>query len=312
MDQKAKVSIEWLSGCSGCEVGIVDLHEKLLTVLQEIDLVRIPILMDTKEYVEADVGIITGSIRTEHDIEAARSMREKCKAIIAFGTCTVYGGPQGCVYAHSNEELLQNAYVQNATTKSTSVPTDVPVLLPEARPLNSEITVDLFLPGCPPHAAYIFEGLMSLLRNREPKIGRHSVCYNCKKTMKKTEVSQINRMTEKECDPDTCFLSQGVLCFGSVTLDRCLAPCPGVGIPCFSCGGPTETIILEPQKDVRSEVATRMSHLTNIAYEDIVKEIELQAKTHFAYAMSSPVFRQKPTFLLKKWITQPKENSYEE
>ena len=87
----------------------------------------------------------------------------------------------------------------------------------------------------------------------------------------------------------------------AVTLDRCLAPCMKVGVPCFGCGGPSEAIILEPQKDVRSEVAMRMAHLTAIPHDEIVAEIERQAKTHFAYAMASPVFRQKPTFLLKKW-----------
>ena len=51
----------------------------------------------------------------------------------------------------------------------------------------------------------------------------------------------------------------------------------------------------------------RMAHLTKIPYDDIVKEIEKQAKTHYAYAMVSPVFRQKPTFLVKKWTTQAKE-----
>ena len=49
-------------------------------------------------------------------------------------------------------------------------------------------------------------------------------------------------------------------------------------------------------------MATRMAHLTRIPYEEIVRCIEAQAKTHFAYAMASPVFRQKPTFLIKKWI----------
>jgi F420-non-reducing hydrogenase small subunit len=122
--------------------------------------------------------------------------------------------------------------------------------------------------------------------------------------MRRTDTASLRRTTEAEWDPDLCFLSQGVLCFGSVTLDRCLAPCPSHGVPCFSCGGPTADIILEPQKDVRSQVATRMAHLTRIPYEDIVNSIEAEAKTHFAYAMASPVFRQKPTFLLKKWMRQ--------
>lgn len=302
MGEKVRISIEWLSGCSGCEVGIVDLHEKLLIVLDEVDFVRIPILMDEKDYVSADIGLITGCIRTEHDIKATHKMRESCQAIIAFGTCPVYGGPQGAAYAHTNEELLKNSFVNNETTHTHNCPENVPELLEEARPINSEIDVDLYLPGCPPHAAYIFESLMALIRNRNPRFGRNSVCYNCKRIMKKTDVSQINKMSEVSYDPELCFLSQGVLCFGSVTLDRCLAPCPGVGVPCFSCGGPTESVILEPQKDIRSEVATRMEHLTKIPYKDIVAEIEAQAKTHFAYAMASPIFQEKPTFLMKKWM----------
>jgi len=304
MADKARISIEWLSGCSGCELGIVDLHEKLLTVLQEVELVRIPILMDVKEYVEADVGLITGSIRTDHDIEAARKMRESCKAIIAFGTCPVYGGPQGAGYAHTSEELLKGAFTSNPTTTTSSVPDQVPQLLEANSPLDSVIDVDLYMPGCPPHAAYIFEGLMALLRGREPKIGRHNVCFNCDRVMKKTEVTEIRRAHQGEYEQGVCFLSQGCLCFGSATLDRCMAPCPKVGVPCLSCGGPSEAIILEPPKDVRTMVGARMAHLTEIPYEDIVKEIEGQAKTHYAYAMSSPVFRQKPTFLLKKWIQE--------
>ena len=120
--------------------------------------------------------------------------------------------------------------------------------------------------------------------------------------MRKTEVSALRRAYDGDFDPAVCFLSQGCLCFGSATLDRCLAPCPQIGVPCFSCGGPSESIILEPRNDVRSEVARRMAHLTKIPEEAIVREVEQQAKTHYAYAMASPVFRQKPTFLLKKWI----------
>jgi len=305
MGEKARVSIEWLSGCSGCELGIVDLHEKLLSVLEEIELVRMPILIDTKEYVEADVGIITGSIRTDHDVHAAHEMRRTCKKILAFGTCPVYGGPHSSAYPHSRDELLDGAYRRNPSTKTTDVPTEVPELLSGNRPLDTEIEVDLYLPGCPPDATFIFEALLSLLRGRAAAIGRHSVCYSCNRRMVRTEVAALRRAFDGHFDSETCFLSQGCLCFGSVTLDRCVAPCMKVGVPCFSCGGPSEPIILEPQKDVRSEIAQRMSHLTKIPYETIVREIEDQAKTHFAYAMASPVFQQKPTFLLKKW-TQSK------
>ena len=308
MAAKARLSVEWLSGCSGCELGIVDLHEKLLAVLEEVEIVRMPILVDTKEYVPADIGLVTGSIRTDHDVHAAHEMRKSCKKIVAFGTCPVYGGPHSSSYAHSNDELLDVAFRNNPTTRSKVAPDQVPRLLDGNRPLDSEIEVDLYIPGCPPHAAYIFDGLIALLKGTEQRIGRHNVCYNCRRRMAKTDVAQIRRAYDGTFDPEVCFLSQGCLCFGSVTLDRCLAPCMSVGVPCFSCGGPSEAVVLEPQKDVRTEMALRMSHLTKIPYATVVKEIEQQAKTHFAYAMASPVFRQKPTFLLKKWIRPvPKE-----
>lgn len=301
MADKIRVSIEWLSGCSGCELSLVDMHEQLLQVLAEVELVRMPILMDTKEYVAADVGILTGSIRTDHDLHAARKMREVCGAIIALGTCPVYGGPHSSAYAHSRDELLDGAYRKNPTTVTHEAPTDVPQLLEGNLPLDAVIAVDLYLPGCPPHPAFLFDALVSLVRGRETTIGRRNVCFNCQRKMVRTEVTELRRAFQGELDPELCFLSQGCLCFGSVTLDRCQAPCMRVGVPCFSCGGPAEALILEPQKDVRSEVALRMSHLTRIPRETIVAEIEAQAKTHFAYAMASPVFRQKPTFLLKKW-----------
>ena len=298
---RTRLSVEWLSGCSGCELGLVDLHEKLLEVLADVELVRMPILMDTKDYVEAEVGLVTGSVRTDHDVEAAKKMSAACGSVIALGTCPVYGGPHSSAYAHDRRELLDGAFGANPSTTTTTLPSDVPELLEGNLPLNAVIDVDLYIPGCPPHPAFIFEALRSVLEGREPTIGRHSVCFNCTRRMVKGDAAEIRSPVGADLDPEVCFLSQGCLCFGSVTLDRCMAPCPQVGVPCFSCGGPAEPVILEPQKDVRSEVAHRMAHLTRIPEEAVVTAIEAQAKTHFAYAMASPVFRHKPTFLLRKW-----------
>jgi F420-non-reducing hydrogenase small subunit len=76
-------------------------------------------------------------------------------------------------------------------------------------------------------------------------------------------------------------------------------------MPCSGCTGPSESVVLEPNRDIRSEIATRMSMMTKIPKASITAEIEKQSKTYYAYAMASPVFRQKPTFLLRRWISQP-------
>jgi F420-non-reducing hydrogenase small subunit len=304
---KVSVSFEWLSGCSGCELSVVDLHERLLRVLKAIELVRLPILMDVKDYPPADLGIITGALRTEHDLECARHMRDGCRQILALGTCAVYGGPQGSGYAHTLAELEQTAFVDNPTTSTHFVPTDgVPKLLKEGvLPLDAHIPVDLYLPGCPPHAFYVFEALRSVLEGHPPDFGHHNVCYHCERKMHKSDVAELRRVHTAPIDPERCFLAQGILCMGSATLDRCLAPCPTRGVPCTGCSGPSEHVILEPNRDLRTEVAERMTRMTRLPRETILREIELRSKTWYAYAMASPVFRQKPTFLLRRWISQP-------
>ena len=103
---KVRLNTEWLSACGGCHVAVVDLHEKILDVLGAVQVQHCPVLTDIKGYPDADVGIITGAIRSEHDRHAAEAMRKSCKVIIAFGTCAVYGGIPGAALAHTREEIL--------------------------------------------------------------------------------------------------------------------------------------------------------------------------------------------------------------
>jgi F420-non-reducing hydrogenase small subunit len=120
--------------------------------------------------------------------------------------------------------------------------------------------------------------------------------------MKKTEVTEIKASHEGMPDDDTCFLSQGYICLGSVTLDRCLAPCPNHGVMCSGCAGPTMQILTEPTHDIRTEISERMSRLTKIDAQTIKTHMEKSAKTHYAYAMATKMIGNKPTFLINKWI----------
>jgi len=306
--EKIRLNTEWLCDCGGCHVALVDLHEKILNVLESVEIQKCPVLTDVKDYPEADIGILTGSIRTEHDRHAAMEMREKCKTIIAFGTCAVYGGLHGAGLAHTKEEIMDYVYKSTPTTKTDFIPaTDITGLEKMVVPVDEVIDVDLYLPGCPPHAHFIFESLSSLVDGREPKTGQETVCAGCSRVMKKTDVAAIKDNLEGIPDDDVCFLSQGYICLGSVTLDRCLAPCPNHGVMCTGCAGPTMQILSEPNHDIRTEVSDRMSRLTAIKNEDIVGHIEKSAKTHYAYAMATKMIGDKPTFLIQKWIAEAEE-----
>lgn len=301
--EKVRLNTEWLCDCGGCHVAIVDLHEKIMNVIEAIEIQKCPVLTDVKDYPEADIGILTGSIRTEHDRHAAEEMRKKCKTIIAFGTCAVFGGLHGAGLAHSREEIMDYVYKSTPTTKTDFIPSSgITGLEHVVTPIDEVIDVDLYLPGCPPHPHFIFESLSALVEGREPKARQETVCAGCKRVMKKTDVAAIKDSQEGVPEEDVCFLSQGYICLGSVTLDRCLAPCPNHGIMCTGCAGPTMQILSEPNHDIRTEVSDRMSQLTAIDKQSIIEHVEKSAKTHYAYAMATKMIGNKPTFLIQKWI----------
>lgn len=303
--EKVRLNTEWLCDCGGCHVALVDLHEKILNVLESVEIQKCPVLTDVKDCPEADIGILTGSIRTEHDRHAAMEMRRQCKTIIAFGTCAVYGGLHGAGLAHSREEIMNQVFRKSPTTRTDFLPdSEITGLEKIVTPIDEVIDVDLYLPGCPPHPHFIFESLKSLIEHHTPRVDKTTVCAACRRTMVKTEVAEIKNSLEGMPDDELCFLSQGYLCLGSATLDRCLAPCPNHGIMCSGCAGPTMQILTEPNRDIRSEVADRMSRLTRIGKDTIIKHIEQSAKTHYAYAMATKMIGNKPTFLIRKWIAE--------
>ena len=300
---KLRLNTEWLCDCGGCHVALVDLHEKILQVLDVVEIGKCPVLTDVKDYPEAEIGILTGSIRTEHDRRAALAMRKRCRTIIAFGTCAVYGGLHGAGLAHSREEIMDRVYRQSPTTGTSLIPDQaVDGLEKMVTPVDEVIDVDLYLPGCPPHPHFIFEALGALVQGRRPVARQESVCGGCGRRMEKTRVDEIKSSTSEVPDPELCFLSQGFICLGSVTLDRCLAPCPNHGVMCSGCAGPTMQILTEPTRDIRTEVSERMARLTAIDAATIREQMERSAKTHYAYAMATEMIGNKPTFLIRKWI----------
>jgi len=307
------INLEWLSDCSGCHIAIVDLHEKILSVLDSVTIQRCPVLTDVKDYPKAKVGLVSGAIRTDHDRHAAMEMRKSCDLIIAWGSCAVYGGIAGAGNVHSRQEIMDAVYTGNKTTGTHTPPSrEVSPLEPTVSPLDSVIDVDLYLPGCAPHPAFVFDALLALLEGRSPRTATgESVCARCRRKMEKTEVDRIRKNSEGVPDPDRCFLSQGYLCMGSVTLDRCMSPCPLNGIPCSGCAGATMQVLTEPNRDIRTEIAERMSRLTEIPRDTIVREIERTAKTHYSYTMATPMIGEKPTFLIRKW-TDEERDDYEQ
>lgn len=297
------LNTEWLSDCAGCHVAIVDLHEKILNILQVVKIQRCPVLTDVKDYPHATVGLVSGAIRNEHDRHAAMEMRKSCDIAVAWGSCAVFGGPAGAGNIHTPAEIVKAVYLENKTTTPANPPgVEVSPLESVVSPIDSVIDVDLYLPGCPPHPAFILESLSALVEGRQPEVNRRSVCAKCKRRMEKTEVGAMKSNSDGFPNADQCFLSQGYTCMGSVTIDRCLAPCPANGVPCTGCAGATMQILTEPNRDIRTEIADRMSRLTKIGRGEVVASLERASKSHYSYTMATSMIGNKPTFHIRKWI----------
>jgi F420-non-reducing hydrogenase small subunit len=175
-------------------------------------------------------------------------------------------------------------------------------------PVDELVTVDLYLPGCPPHPAFIFSALDAFVKGEKPKASHRTVCASCTRKIVKREQAKIKRITEGVPEDDVCFLSQGYICLGSVTLDRCLAPCPQKGMICTGCCGPSINILLEPNRDIRTELAERLHRLTGLPEDKITSTIEAFARTHYSYALASPFLHHKPAFHLREWIERRRTN----
>ncbi len=244
-----KIATTWLCGCSGCHISLLDLHEELLNLLENVELVHCPVLMDVKEIPdEIDIALIEGGIRNEENVEIAKEMRKKAKIVIAFGTCATFGGVPGLGNLYSNDEILEKVYKTTITTKNYDgiIPSEeVPPLTSRVKPLSEVIDVDYFIPGCPPNPEIIAKIIKALLEGKKPELPKKNLCDECprKKSGEGVVIKTIKRKYEGKVDPEKCLLEQGYLCLGPATRAGCGAACPRVGVPCSGCNGPTDAVV---------------------------------------------------------------------
>ena len=161
----------WLDGCSGCHMSFLDIDERLLALADQIDLVYSP-LVDAKTFPEnVDLALVEGAVSNEDDLHKLKIVRSRTKLLLALGDCAVTSNVPGMRNFFSRDDLLRRAYVENASLNQ-SIPSEmIPRLLPKSRPVHEFVKVDIFVPGCPPHADTILTALAALLEGRLPDPG---------------------------------------------------------------------------------------------------------------------------------------------
>jgi NAD-reducing hydrogenase small subunit len=170
---KPKVSSDWMAGCAGCHMSLLDIDERIVTIAEVADLRSTPIT-DLKHPDESgvDVGILEGGINNTANEEVALNMRKRAKCLVALGDCAVFGGVPAMRNFFTIEESLRRAYVETESTdESGKIPTDPELAKPTlVRAVSEVVPVDIFVPGCPPSADTIFYVLAELANGRKPEL----------------------------------------------------------------------------------------------------------------------------------------------
>jgi NAD-reducing hydrogenase small subunit len=170
---KIKVATQWLEACAGCHMSFLDIDERVVELLKQVELTSSPIT-DLKHPPEdgVDVGILTGAVGNEDEMAEAEEMRERAKILIAMGDCAVFGGVCTMRNFFDRDEVLCRGYVETESTVDGTVPCheELAPLTCRVKSVGEVVSVDVYLPGCPPSADAIWHVLNELLAGRMPKL----------------------------------------------------------------------------------------------------------------------------------------------
>lgn len=158
----------WLDGCSGCHMSFLDMDERLIELVQQVEIVYSP-LVDTKTLPErVDVGILEGSVSNEEDLHKAQDFRRHCDLLISLGDCAVNGNVPAMRNQFRLDAVFDQAFRATVDVNPQRPQNRVPALFEKVRPVHGVVDVDIFLPGCPPPADAIWHVLSELIAGRRP------------------------------------------------------------------------------------------------------------------------------------------------
>jgi len=266
---KPKFAMYWAASCGGCEIAVLNIHEKILDVDANFEVVFWPVAMDAKykdvEAMEDGSILLTlfnGAIRNDENEHIAKLLRRKSKILVAFGSCANEGCMPALGNLTSSKELIDTAFTTISTENpdnirpqtSWQVPEGVlhiPTIYPAVRTLDQVVPVDYYMPGCPPEShqiAAVIDLVIQVLQGNAQLppagsvigAGHSTVCDECDRKRDVKKIKKFDRIQNIMIDAEICILEQGVLCSGPATRNGCGALCPKAGSPCIGCYGPAE------------------------------------------------------------------------
>lgn len=258
-----------LAGCAGCEVSLLNAEEWT----GEYRLAYMPLVISTHDVPEVDLLLVSGGVRNEDDLYNLRRAVPKARQVVAIGTCAISGG----VASLGDRDDVREVFLADGARRH------VPRLLPRCSPIDAVVTVNRYLPGCPPTP----ELFMALLTDPPGFKTSAIVCIECgRKKRKDMRPDRFAGFQRGEIDPGICLINQGFLCIGSSTRGGCRAPCPQAGHPCVGCRGPSDPLIEKESAQWLSSIKRVISGLTSISEDDLERELRSPHLSMFLFQFS--------------------------
>jgi sulfhydrogenase subunit delta len=236
---KPVVGIFGLTGCAGDQLVMLNCEDQLLDVVRLLDVRDFLMASSANDTTcKLDVALVEGAVMSRRDEERLKRIRERSAALVAVGTCAVWGGVAAMDDGGKRAGLLEEIYGELGASYDTTAP----------RALRDVVKVDLNLTGCPIEKEQFLSTLSQLLNGDVPLYVEPPVCAEC-------------RMRECNC----LLIDNGEVCCGPLTVSGCNARCPALGIACVGCRGPC--------KDSNYSSAEAMFGEKGIPREAIVRKL---------------------------------------
>jgi NAD-reducing hydrogenase small subunit len=177
--KKLRMATVSLAGCFGCHMSLMDLDERLIPLLDIVDIDCSP-LTDIKHCGPCDIGFIEGGLCNADNVHRLRELRARCTILVAVGACAINGGLPALRNHIDVRDCLQAVYLTGHGVEGGIIPNDreLPLLLKQVHPVHEVVKIDYFLPGCPPSADAIWQFLTDLIAGRTPHLGHGLLRYD--------------------------------------------------------------------------------------------------------------------------------------
>lgn len=206
--KKLTVGLFCFTCCEGCGFTVLFI-DKILELLNQIDLQYFSLLKEKNKEAKFDLAFIEGAITSKREIEKLKKIRAKSKFVVALGACACHGGIPSMRNLVESEALEKYVYNQEMLDDSIA-----------ATGIDKHIKVDYYMYGCPIIKPEFVHFLKSFIEGKIIKEFKGTVCDECPRR------------------GGECYLREKKVCLGALTHGGCNALCIRENIACTLCRGP--------------------------------------------------------------------------